>query len=149
MDALEGLLVGILSAICLIYAFQTRVVYPKFILVTLEEPWILAAFTVIAILISSWSSRISALLLLCISALLVDKLVFARKHTKFSKNFTSVNDYNEHSYSGLSIAGKIEDKQLMNNLEVDYGEPLTSINKPIEYPMFYGLNEHPIGPAPV
>ena len=75
---IEDVLVGALSALTVLYAFQTRVAYPSFVLKTLEHPWIIVVCFIIAIYIYQLSPSISVLLILLLLAFVADTLIFVR-----------------------------------------------------------------------
>jgi hypothetical protein len=83
-NIVEGFLIGILSAVCVIYAFQTRVKYPLWIVKMYDHPSILLLTLILALYVFLINQKVGALLLLIISALIVDGILFARPH-----NFTS------------------------------------------------------------
>ena len=74
----EGFIVGGLAAATIIYAFQTRVAYPDFILKVLDHPWVLVLTFIISVLMFHWSPAASVLMLLMLAAFTMDTFIFAR-----------------------------------------------------------------------
>jgi hypothetical protein len=74
----EGFAVGCLAAVTIIYAFQTKVAYPDFVLKILEHPWILLFIAVVSIMTYRWSPAASVLMLLMLAAFVMDTFIFAR-----------------------------------------------------------------------
>lgn len=134
-DALRGLLVGLISGICVIYAFQTKVIYPQWVLKSWDHPWVFVVLVVIALSIAQWSVEISALTLLCLAAVIGDKLVFGQpKKQKSKEQKVATNESQPEFNSGILDT---------------YGEPLDTIElEQPEYPLFYGLEDAQSGPAP-
>jgi hypothetical protein len=140
-DVVKGLTVGFIAGVCVFYAFQTRVVYPYWVTGIWDNPWILVLVALAALGLASWSAEVAVLLLLCVVALIVDNIVFARK----------------------PIVDKVESKAWSSRVnrpppaihdEIDddtrYGVPVaapTLANRP-EYPVFYGIDQPQSGPAP-
>lgn len=145
---LRGLVEGCLAAVCLLYAMQTRVMYPEWMLHTLDHPWIILMATIAAISIWNWSPIASALLLLCILAFIADVYIFSRKPF-----------YDNHTTSPMKTEIMLEDSWVMANGDTLHkdeetfastnGPPLANINlqEPM-YPTFHGLDESPTGLAP-
>jgi hypothetical protein len=77
-EYLEGLIIGILSAICIIYGFQTRVKYPLWMVKMYDHPWIILILVLLSLYVLQNNQKIGALLLLITSALIIDGVIFTR-----------------------------------------------------------------------
>ena len=77
-DIIEGLVVGALAALNIIFAFQTKVAYPDVVLRALEHPWIIAIAYIVALVLFTWSRSASVLIILLLSAFVIEMVVFAR-----------------------------------------------------------------------
>lgn len=141
MDSVKGLIVGIIAGICLFFAFQTKVLYPKWVLATWDHPWIIVSFFIIAVYIAQWSVEASALLILCLAALVIDKLVFGRQPIQLPKDSSEVEPLYEH---GTYEHGTYGHSTYELNGPPVADETIVGHN----YPTFYGLDEAQIGPAP-
>jgi hypothetical protein len=77
-DITEGIVVGVLAAIVLIYGLRPREPYPQWMLVPYEQPWIFLIIGMVVIYTFIWSKTVGALLLLILAALYADMVVFGR-----------------------------------------------------------------------
>lgn len=77
-EYLEGLIIGLLSAICIIYGFQTRVKYPLWMVKMYDHPWIILILVLLSVYVLQSNQKIGALLLLITSALIIDGVIFTR-----------------------------------------------------------------------
>lgn len=153
MDAarwvIEALFIGALAALVVIYAFQTRVVYPKWMLHALDKPWILLLALIVCGFLYPYSPRISALAIILVLALWLDVVLFANNFINSHKN--------DADFRLIEPA-----KAAQPNMEVwPYDEPLEqrefenngpslasiAIAEP-NYPTFFGLDVPQPGPAP-
>lgn len=75
----NGLLVGLLAGICILYVFQISNPYPSWILRTFEQPWIILFLFAVGIIMLSFNKEAAALLIILSIALFIDKFLFARK----------------------------------------------------------------------
>jgi hypothetical protein len=75
---IEGLSIGILSALCIIYGFQTRVKYPLWIVKMYDHPWIIIVLLLLSLHVLQTNQQIGALLFLLTCALIVDGIIFTR-----------------------------------------------------------------------
>ena len=78
-DSVEGLVVGVLAAITIIYAFNTQVPYPEPLLQALHHPWVILILFAIAVMLFHWSRTASVLMILMLLAFCMDVYVFATK----------------------------------------------------------------------
>ena len=77
-EYLEGLIIGILSAICIIYGFQTRVKYPLWMVKMYDHPWIILILILLSLYVLQNNQKIGALLVLITCALIIDGVIFIR-----------------------------------------------------------------------
>ena len=75
---LEGLIIGILSGICIIYGFQTRVKYPLWMVKAYDHPWIILLLIIVSLYTLQVNEKIGALLLIITLAMIVDGIIFTR-----------------------------------------------------------------------
>jgi hypothetical protein len=75
---LEGLIIGILSAICIIYAFQTRVKYPLWMIKVYDHPWIILILILLSLYILQFNEKIGAMLFIITMAMIIDGVIFTR-----------------------------------------------------------------------
>jgi hypothetical protein len=143
---LEGVVLGGLAAVVLIYALQTRVLYPLWMLQTYDHPWILLVLFVVSILVFQVHPRIGAYLILVTLAILVDGLLFVRHLEKEQPRTWTAQD--------LVVPMKPKevwpfDAPSLARDEDAAGPSLASIPLPQpEYPSFYGMEDQAYGPAP-
>ena len=74
----EGLIIGALSALVIIYAFQTRVAYPDVVLRTINHRWLICIIVIVTLLLFKKHPVIAALLLLLEAAFIMDVMLFSR-----------------------------------------------------------------------
>jgi len=75
---IEGLIIGILAGVCVIYGFQTRVKYPLWMVKAYDHPWIILVFTLLSVYVLQFNPKIGAMLLIMTMALIVDGIIFTR-----------------------------------------------------------------------
>ena len=79
LSIFNGLLVGILAAICILYVFQIKKPYPIWILKTFEKPWVILIIFILGVLSLGFNREAGVLLIIISVALFIDKFLFARK----------------------------------------------------------------------
>ena len=79
---LKGLVGGMLSAYCIIYALRPAAPYPEIILEIFENPFMFLILLIINYYVFVWDNHSGAVLLLCIIALVFDYIVFTVKGFK-------------------------------------------------------------------
>jgi hypothetical protein len=94
--SIEGLVLGALAALAIIYAFQTRITYPDIVLELLEHPWIGIIIFLVSILIFRFSPKVASLILILLFAFYMDTIIFARPLHTIP---TQVNDTNARDYT--------------------------------------------------
>ncbi len=77
-EILEGIAVGILAALVLLYGLQPHEPYPKWMLLPYEQPWLFVLLGILVIYIFIWSPTVGSLLILILAALYADMVVFGR-----------------------------------------------------------------------
>lgn len=134
-DAVRGAVLGAVAALCVVYSFQTKVVYPDWVLATWDHPWIFVVLVIVSLYIFVWSQELAVLLLLVLAAIIADKILFGR----VLYPVVNVEKTKQESVEPSEIP------------TVDlYGPPSASseiVSEP-QYPLFYGLESPQIGPAP-
>jgi uncharacterized protein (DUF58 family) len=134
-QGIEGLLIGVLAAATIIYAFQTRVKYPDVVLKTMDHPWLLLLLTIAILFVFKWSGTIAAFLLLLLLAFVMDTMIFARPLP------TLLNESPSEQLSHASAANAVH--HIPYTLENDGpGLPLASVSLPTPiYPLFHTAND--------
>jgi len=79
---IKGLIIGLISGICVFFAFQTKTVYPVWVINVWKHPAIIILAILVALLVSKWSIELSAILILCIAAVTLDKISLGSKRVK-------------------------------------------------------------------
>jgi hypothetical protein len=74
---LEGLIIGILAGVCIIYGFQTRVQYRVWMVKAYDHPWIIY-FNISSLKYLQINEKIGAMLLIISIAMIVDGIIFSR-----------------------------------------------------------------------
>jgi hypothetical protein len=77
-EYIEGIVIGILAGICIIYGFQTRIKYPLWIVKIYDHPWIILVMILLSVHVLQNNQKVGALLLLLTLALIVDGIIFTR-----------------------------------------------------------------------
>ena len=148
LKILEGVTIGALAAISIIYTFQTRVPYPKWVLQAYDKPWVFLLLLVVGVILLYHSPAIGALVLLLLGAVWIDGLLFARSFDKETP--VRGNDANIEANIGKSVElwpFVDETKKRLSDPEL-YGPSLDMVPLPEPiYPVFYGLNDTAIGAA--
>lgn len=79
LSIFNGLLVGILAAICILYVFQIKQPYPIWILKSFEKPWVMLILFIMGVLLLGFNKEAGVLIIIISVALFIDKFLFARK----------------------------------------------------------------------
>lgn len=138
---LEGFLVGILSAVAIVYAFQTRNAYPDFVLNAINHPWIIVSTFIVALLMFNWSPTAASLLFLILSALVIDLYMFARPLP------TLMSESPSERLSHQSAAAAHGNDEIDANIH--QAPPLNAVALPQPmYPFYASTDEVRGGPAP-
>jgi succinate dehydrogenase hydrophobic anchor subunit len=75
---IEGILLGVLAGVCIIYGFQTRVKYPLWMVKSYDHPWIILVFILLSVYVLQHNAKIGAMLLIMTMALIIDGIIFTR-----------------------------------------------------------------------
>ena len=77
-DTAAGLLAGLLSVFLVVYAFQPNRPYPSWVLEPAESPWIFIVIFVAIWFLFKWDYLVGILAILCVLAVVLDLMLFAR-----------------------------------------------------------------------
>ena len=77
-EYIEGIIIGILAGICIIYGFQTRVKYPLWMVKAYDHPWIILILILLSIYVLQHNEKIGAMLLIITIAMIIDGVIFTR-----------------------------------------------------------------------
>jgi len=77
-DAFEGLIIGILATIVILFSFQTYIPYPVVMVKTIEHPWIIVLMYIFAIILGRFSPKVAVLLLLLLTAFVLEVFLYTR-----------------------------------------------------------------------
>jgi hypothetical protein len=133
-DAIEGLLIGILATFVLLFSFQTHVPYPLIMVKTIEHPWIIALMYILAIIIGRVSPKLSVLLILLLTAFVMEIFLFTRPVIDTISNVELIPMYEEVSYiNDTNDANNTNDTNDTNDSEINNnGAPITIEKSPIK-----------------
>jgi hypothetical protein len=174
---IRGFVEGVLAGVCFLYALQTRIIYPDWMLQTLDHPWVILIAVVFALSIWPWSPVSSILILLCILAFIADIYVFTQKQVLAEERRQKLVKEAESDAYGTYAKNEGGESWGWENNEAEpkvdqepwwtstgdivlFDDPyMTSVgnmgpasaNIPLaepNYPLFHGLHEFPPGPAP-
>lgn len=134
LNVIEGLLIGVVGGLVVLYGLQPKEAYPKWMLLPYDHPWMFLVMLFVIVYTAFYSKTLSALLLLLAVSLYVDLILFGRP-TIFK------NDHDEDS-STIEVVG--------SEVHHQEGVPLSNVRLDVpNYPLFYGLNDsQPGDPAP-
>ena len=104
-NVLKGLVAGILSMYCVIYALRPAAPYPEIILEIFENPFMFLILLIINYYVFVWDHHSGAILLLCIIALVFDYVVFT--HKGFNRDTKTENFTNDVKADMLKIIENI------------------------------------------
>jgi len=115
-DAIEGLLIGILATVVLLFSFQTHIPYPLIMVKTVEHPWIIVLMYIFAIIIGRVSPKLSVLLILLLTAFVMEIFLFTRPVIDTISNVELIPMYEEVSYiNDTNDANNTNDTNDTNN----------------------------------
>jgi len=138
-NIVEGLTVGILAGLCIIYAFQTRNAFPRWLISLYDKPWLILILLSLAVLLYKYSRRISVLLIILIISMCIEVYIFTKKEgmTSLQVDYTEYDNLVEENIQKPFT----DDKQNKSTKPLDIVDPI--------YPVFYGLNQVPDGYTPI
>ena len=134
-DIFKSLLIGVSAGICFLYAFQTRIPLPIWALNMYNHPWIILIVIVLIVLVSEWSDKIGALLLLILVALLINYTIFIRKIENNIDKYKEIESIKNNYFE-------------LNNPDKIYSHPSKIPYSEKANPSYKGLNDISSGPAP-
>ena len=148
-NAFEAFIVGGLAATSIIYAFQTRTMYPKWMLRSLDHPWVLLIVLVITVLAFQRMPHVAAMVAFIVISMWMDMILFAQR---------PMFDTKEQQKEQPPVVEQVPDvwpfEGAFSSNSVDpnpssFGQPLgaIAIQEPL-YPVFKGTKLLPPGPAP-
>lgn len=146
LDIVQGLAIGALAAISIIYTFQTRVPYPSWMLQLYDKPWLFLVLILVAVALFYHHNAIGALLLLLLGAVWIDGLIFARPLQKKQEETVQLPYIHDDSIEVFPFTEPLERRFEDPD---EYGPSLDAVPLPEPlYPVFYGLDDLSPGPAP-
>lgn len=147
VSLIEALFVGAFAAITIIYTFQTRILYPIWVIKAYDKPWLFVILFIIAVSLSTWSTKVSVMLVLLLGALWLDGLIFLRAYDE--KDEAPVKSVGTKEDANLEV-WPFEEPNVARSPEAIAGPPLHAVPLPEpQYPVFYGVSEDILsGPAP-
>jgi succinate dehydrogenase hydrophobic anchor subunit len=77
-EYIEGVVLGVLAGVCIIYGFQTRVKYPLWMVKSYDHPWIILVLILLSVYVLQHNAKIGAMLLIMTMALIIDGIIFTR-----------------------------------------------------------------------
>lgn len=132
-DIIEALVLGVLAGVTVIYTFQTRIVYPAWLLRTYDHPWILLLVLLAAVIISQSSPRIAVMIVLLLFAMWVDWVLFARALAP-PNDQNDINTANHTDMNGEKPVAEVWPYTDQNEKRV---ENTTQASMPFADPMYY------------
>jgi len=138
-DAVEGLFIGILATIVLLFSFQSYIPYPELFVKTVEHPWIIVLGYIFAIILGRFSPKLSVLLLLLLTAFVFELFLFTRPMV--SNNIERHNIIKNSPVEIITNQTTENVKYNDNFAEEHKGYPLHDILLPAPvYPLFDNVN---------
>ena len=156
---ISGLIEGGLGALCFVYALQTRVIYPKWMLRTLDHPWVILMALIVTCCTWPLSPKSAVFMFLMIFAFTADMYVFTHPTLQTEGPYASATDASVvakamewwdgwYSANGEIVSvNQVAGGSLDPSKDPEWGPPLITLTGP-NYPMHAGLFELPPGPAP-
>lgn len=146
LQVVQGLAIGALAAISIIYTFQTRVPYPAWVLQAYDKPWVFLVLFLTAAIVFYEHRSIGAMLLLLLGAVWMDGLLFARSYDHHEPITTTPENVQQKQTEVWPYTTTVNDR--IADLDT-FGPSLETVPLPEPvYPVFYGLNDIAPGPAP-
>lgn len=141
-DVLEGLLIGIVGGLVVLYGLQPKEAYPKWMLVPYDHPWMFLVMFVVIIYVGMYNRLLGALLFLLAFSLYIDLIIFGRP-TIFKTD--SMPQSAQEANNSQDVIGS----EAYGDWSAE-GIPLSAVHiQEPNYPMFFGVHEpQPGDPAP-
>lgn len=134
-DAVEGLFIGILATIVLLFSFQSYIPYPEIIVKTSEHPWIIVLAYIFAIILGRFSPKLAVLLILLLTAFVFELFLITRPIVT-----NTIERHNTMMYSPVEIIANQTTENVKYNddfTEEHKGYPLHDVLLPGPvYPLF-------------
>lgn len=140
VDIFEGILIGIVGGLVILYGLQPKQAYPRWMLAPYDHPWMFLVMLCVIVYIGVYFSKVLAgLLFLLVVSLYVDLMMFGRP-TIFKSDTEQASTNDDPPVDGYT-ADSVWEQEGIPLSEVKIEEP--------NYPMFYGLQDaQPGDPAP-
>ena len=137
LNAFEGLIIGILATIVILFSFQSYIPYPVIMVKTIEHPWIIVLAYIFAIIIGRFSPKVSVLLILLLTAFVLEVFLLTRPIVAHN---VSLERHNIMKESPVEIISKqsVANAEYNDHFEKEHkGYPLNDILLPVPlYPLF-------------
>ncbi len=136
MKMLEGILIGVVGGLVILYGLRPSEAYPTWMLVPYDHPWVFLVLLLAIGYVAAYHRLLGGLLFLLVASLYVDLILFGRP-TIFKRDKMPLGDTPQTE----TVRGTISAK---------WGIPLSDVNiaEP-NYPLLRGLDEpQPGEPAP-
>ncbi len=137
MKMLEGILIGAVGALVILYGLRPTEAYPAWMLIPYDHPWVFLVLLLIIVYIGAYHRLFGGLLLLLVASLYVDLMLFGRP-TIFKRdsvptdNKLSVDTLGEVTQSTVSSSAKWANIGISLS-HVNIAEP--------NYPLIQGMHE--------
>ena len=143
----QGLVMGALAAISIIYTFQTRVPYPSWMLHAYGQPWIFVLVFTVGLILMFQHAAIGAMLLLLLLAVAMDGLLFARSYDSLHDEMISTS--HPQNNQPVEVWPFVEESNQRLADPPLYGPNLDGVPLPEPiYPVFYDNEVVAPGAAP-
>ena len=143
-DAFEGLIIGILATVVILFSFQTYIPYPELMVKTIEHPWIIVLVYIFAIILGKYSPKVAVLLLLLLTAFVMEVFLYTRPVVT---NIVSTPRHNIMKESPVEIMSKQTTENVKYNddfTQEHKGYPLHDILLPVPlYTLFDNVDADP------
>jgi hypothetical protein len=141
IDAVKGVVIGILMGIIILYSLSPKTAYPPWMLVPYEHPWLFLVLSLIAIYALTVDKVIGSLLVIIVASLILDFHLLAKKRIMGWDDHNDLVISSEYrSYGRQDDNGDRHDgyPEVYDLATIDTeGEPLHNIPLDIPvYPMF-------------
>lgn len=132
LQIIEGLAIGLISGVVLLYGLQPKEAYPSWMLLPFDHPWMFLVMVFVIAYVAYFNKLIAALLLLLVVSLYVDLIQLGRP-TIFKRDKLPVPE---------DIAAEPVEGTPQNSVWDRHGIPLSSVvlDEP-QYPTFLGMND--------
>lgn len=145
MKMLEGILIGIIAALVILYGLRPSEAYPSWMLISYDHPWVFLVLLLVIGYIAAYHRLLGALLFLLVASLYVDLLLFGRP-TIFKRDRVVMPDA-DASLEAVAPTSTVSSSAKWANI----GIPLSDVNiQEPKYPLHQGLLDlQPGDPAQV